>query len=484
MSNFTERGNEIQDLVINESLVQLVFPFTIERRLSENLVNELIRKEYHFFKIQDGDMETAFYGDHRVSHRALEKNFLPNIEPLLYPPSCDVRHSFRRFSKVLNLDCEMISEHVRTTFKILSIDIVICPFKIGMINLRVELPKDMPISEALEFVDIIRVMEPILEPEIQTDIVYKGKTYKKMKDFIFEEVCPFLIDYMDTYQAGSTYFGSLPFFIDERMYVVGFFALPEESKITPQDLYRFGHVNGFDTKGEPFIGASNQDYINRYIQKHTYDRWADETNYLVSEYIFACISSGNTGLKKMLASQMYGEYYYAFLLFYYYRIALMKLTYDQSQISIETKETGIEDLIVSITDFSSKFYYPEVNSRVSGREIFAKVKEIYNIEELYRQVKSTLNDLYQNQDKLTTKRNNYLLQILTTYTVISGIYGMNLVIQDWEGRIKWSKIPEYTFFEWISFLVAISGIAIGTILAMQALWNYLGEKRRRKRKIV
>lgn len=57
-----------------------------------------------------------------------------------------------------------------------------------------------------------------------------------------------------------------------------------------------------------------------------------------------------------------------------------------------------------------------------------------------------------------------LLFMLTVYTTISGIYGMNLVIEDWKGFADWSKVPGYSFFEWISLITALSGIGLSLAL--------------------
>jgi hypothetical protein len=109
------------------------------------------------------------------------------------------------------------------------------------------------------------------------------------------------------------------------------------------------------------------------------------------------------------------------------------------------------------------------------------VKDRFKIETLYKEVKNTMDSLYQNQEKLASKRHNSLLLILTTYTVISGIYGMNLVIEDWKGSISWSKLANYSVFEYISLVVALSGIAVGSVLAaiaiMRLLKDYLQKRK-------
>ncbi len=139
-------------------------------------------------------------------------------------------------------------------------------------------------------------------------------------------------DFLDQKNITSSYFGSLPFYIDERLYVVGYIALQEGSILDVEEIYRLGNIRGLDNKGHPFIGAKNPAYMKRFYDNHVYDRWADETYYVVTDYTFSCMTKSQGEVTYMLANQMFGQYYYSFLLFCYYRIALMKLTYDQRKL--------------------------------------------------------------------------------------------------------------------------------------------------------
>ncbi|MBR8644353.1 hypothetical protein KEH51_05990 [[Brevibacterium] frigoritolerans] len=96
-------------------------------------------------------------------------------------------------------------------------------------------------------------------------------------------------------------------------------------------------------------------------------------------------------------------------------------------------------------------------------------------------MKETLSYLYQNQDKLSGKSSNYLLQILTIYTVVSGIFGMNLYIEDWKGKLPWKAYMDYTLYEWVAVIVTTSGLIISAILGFFFLKKWLQEKKAEKR---
>ncbi|MNE89648.1 hypothetical protein D3C80_1870840 [compost metagenome] len=92
----------------------------------------------------------------------------------------------------------------------------------------------------------------------------------------------------------------------------------------------------------------------------------------------------------------------------------------------------------------------------------------------------TLNDLFQYQDKFQAKRRDTLLMILTVFTVISGIYGMNQVIEDLKGRIDWSKALDYSPFEYLALFVTFTGIAVSIFLTLRELWNGFRSRRRKR----
>ncbi|MBK5485407.1 hypothetical protein JFV29_26715 [Peribacillus sp. TH16] len=475
--------NNKNDLT-KRSFQQFIFPFTLEGNKIETFVKNLLEDNFVFLNLKDMNQQGGFYGDHKVLHRKLEKYFMPYIEPILFPSSSKQKEGLRRFTKKLDVGCTFESPYLNTPFIINSIDIFICPFHIGMMNLRVTLPEGLSYNDVLYFGDTFRILEPIADDEEKTKIGCSKNEYKQVKDFIFKELLPPLEEYMDEEQADPSYFGSLPFFIDERMYVISYIALPEYRNISKNDLYRASDLNGYDSDGEPYIGATNPDYIERYYQERVYDRWAKETYYVTSVYHFACVTKATGKMEQQLVSEMYGQHFYAVLLYFYYKIVLLKLAHEHSRIDVEKDQTSTEQLIFMITEFSAKYLFTEVNSTATGKELFKMTDETFRIAPLYKEVKETLSYLYQNQDKLAGKSSNYLLQILTIYTVISGIFGMNLYIEDWKGKLTWKEYMNYTIYEWVAVFVTTTGLVISSLLGFFFLKKWLQEKRSRKKKML
>ncbi|WP_191561598.1 hypothetical protein [Metabacillus idriensis] len=475
---------DLNEPMIQRTISQFIFPFSWKQDCVKELIDELINNGFEFFSINNPSRKSSFYGENvNIPHKRLNHYFLPYIEQILFPNQFKEK-AINRYSKSLNLDCRLETAHNSYNMKIHSIDIYICPFSIGMITIRAEpysMDKILTLSEALDFMDHFRVLEPLITEEKGTSIYAEQQKYDKIQEFIFQDLCPYIVPFIEKSENDqSTYLGSLPYFIDERMFVSSLLVTSSDDKITDEELFRIGHMNGFDKNGKPYLAASNPEYIYSYIKKHVYERWAPASYHIISDHTFACFTSDIEN-EKIIAEEMYGQLYYNLILHLFYKIVLLKLSYSYSQLYIDQKQDKMDKLIRSITNFTAKYIFSEISSRTEGQELSVMMKDRFKIETLYKEVNNTMDSLYQNQEKLASKRHNSLLLILTTYTVISGIYGMNLVIEDWKGKIEWSMLAEYSLFEYISLIVALSGIAVGGVLAgiaiIKLMKDYLDKRK-------
>lgn len=480
-SQHTDRKFEF---AVEQSTQQFLYPFLLKVGKVESFIETLLNNDYIFFDIEDESLEDVFYGNVKISHEALMTYFMPNIEPILFPSDMKKINGLRRFSKKLDKVCNLSSGFLKIKFVIDSIDIFICPYLIGILNIRVRfLEKDLTNNDVLTFVDLFRTLVPFNNYSREISIDYGNKSYDQVKNLIYEELLDSFSDYIDDYTPNnSSYYGSLPFFKDERMFVVSYLNHNLEKPLSEADLYRIAEFNGYDSDGSEYIGASSPDYIHRFYQNKVYDRWADHTYYLVSDAHFACVTNEKGAVKQRLVSEMYGEYFYTLFLVFYYKLVLLKLSHEYSQIEMKSDRVKIERLMMMISEFSSKYFLPEVSSNSSGKEISEKIKVVFEIDKFFHDVENTLSNLFQKQDQLEGKQINFLLQILTIYTVISGIYGMNLVIDDLKGNIEWSKFMSFSAFEWLVVFVTATGIILSFIMGFFFIKRWLEEKKSKKRK--
>ncbi|MDF2814240.1 MAG: hypothetical protein K0Q81_440 [Paenibacillus sp.] len=469
-----EKGLENKRLT--NTLHTFIFPFSIKEQCHSALKEKLRQNGFEFFLLDKLDLEHAYYGDdYSVSHLRMERFYLPFTANILFPHEED-EECFQRFSKYMDYKCELRTTLFQIPFRIISVDVFLCPFQLGLITIRTEITSPtIDYSLALEFASRFRVLQDVNSKDNTTSIGCEDTEFEEVEQFIFRKLTPFIVPFLDQTGVEGAYFETLPFFVDERMYVQSVYRFEDESPIDTADLFRAAQLDGVNFNGQAYISSTNPNYIRDYCERHCYDRWSPNTIYIVNEHSFNCLTN-DSGEYQSLANQMYGSHYYGMLLNLFYKIVLLKLSNQYSRISLEKDKDAIEELIRSITTFSSKYFFNELISQSQGKELFNQIGRILGNQELYADVKQTLMDLFKYQDQFSSKRQGYLLLVLTIYSVIGAIYGMNQVIEDLKGNIDWSKLEDYSVFEWIALFVTFSGIIVGFVLGDIVLKNWVKDK--------
>ncbi|SFL69219.1 hypothetical protein SAMN03159341_108243 [Paenibacillus sp. 1_12] len=471
----------LEEKRLKAALFQFVFPFSLNEDCQDDLKHQLKRDGFSAFDLGDLELENAFYGKgYQVSHLNLERYYLPFTNSVIFPHE-DSKDVFLRYSKRLELACSLQIQQQLVLFGIHSVDVVLCPFDLGFITVRSEVRcEDLTYSQVLEFVNRFRILQNMKDQDEPVQLVHNGKRYNEVEEFILDGLVPGMMPFLDKTDLEKTYFEKLPFFVDERMFVQGLVSFTDNCPIAPEDIYRASRVDGLDLQGQPYISSSNMDYIQRYLDEHIYDRWGPDTYYVIEENSFFCLTNQSSEVTTALGNHMYGAYYYGVLINLFYKIVLLKLSNRYSHVQLDQNQEEIDDLIRSITIFSARYYFLEVATQSQGKEIFLQLRKHLGSDELYAEVNETLADLYKYQENFTAKRSNYLLLILTIYSVVSGIYGMNQVIDDLKGQIDWGKMKDYSVFEYIALAVMVTGMGTAVTLGTTTLWRLMKEMGKRK----
>ncbi|MFC0189977.1 hypothetical protein ACFFJY_16910 [Fictibacillus aquaticus] len=472
----------VNEKKVEQGLLQFIFPFAMKKESSHSLMSKLSNAGYTRFDLGNTELEDSFYGSHSISHRDMEHYFLPFITKFIFPKS-EQDPGFQRFSKSLNVSAELKTHDVSVPFTLLSVDVTVCPFQLGLLTIRTKIRDGCTYSEALEFASRFRVLEDRTSRDKKCEILFGEKTYSQVDDFLFEAMVPEITPFFDYDVVSDSHFETLPYFVDERIYVQGMFVLEEGAEIESADLFRAGQLDGFGSDGQPKVGCSSRDYLERYVADQCYDRWAPGTFYVSDQHSFCCVTSEDRETTNELVRQMYGEYYYGLLINLFYKIVLLKFSNDYSRVKLEQEDEKIEDLIRAINHFTSKYYFIELAPQTQGREIFTQLRHVFGTRALYEDVKDNLASLFQFQDKFSSKRDSHLLTILTLYTVVGGIYGMNQVIEDLKGNIDWSKMSSYSLFQYIALFVTFTGLFVGGVMTVASLVKWYKEKQRQKKAV-
>lgn len=471
----------LPELEVQNAYFTFIFPFNFRQLKRDELMKELEKSGFTLFDIENEQLQKQFYPDNiTISHKELGQFFYPFIEDKLFPKRGSDR-GFFRYSKEIGLEGVLQSPVTSTPFSLYSLDVWLCPANIGMIATRVEVKGKREVSEAINFAHFFRVLEPQLEEEMGAAILVNGKLHQTFYSLIKEHLLPFFEEYLVEYKEVVQYGGSVPFIEDERMYTTGLL-VTEGGEIDDTHLYRLGQMDGYGKDGRPFISATNAQYIRRYVEEHVLDRWAPHAYTITSNQAYIQITNEAQAKQLNSIETFFGTHYYTVIIYYFYKVILLKLSFEHSEIEWEQDKVVVDELIEEIMKFSSHYYFDEVTVRSEGREISMMLRKQFRITTQYREIKETLNELYRILEDQADERLNDLLFILTIFTVLSGIYGMNLVIEEWKGKIEWSKVMDYSFFEWISLVVALSGIGLSFLLVGHLAYRTITRKIKKRQR--
>lgn len=475
---------EVEKLNMIRSHMTFILPFGFDQMKRRQTIESLEANGYTYFHIdEEAKYERAMYGHGiEVVGKELEQYFYPYIEHKLFPGSHE-RKGFHRYSAPILKGHIMQLRNERYDFYIRSIDIILGPFGIAFLALRIEMEEaSADLCDVLDFIQHFRAIEPNLK-ESKGAMIHIPESGQKFSihDYLFEHLCPFIKETVLHDKKLKGHFGSLPYFEDERMFVSSFLITETGATISEEQLYRIGNLNGRSPDGAPFISSTNPDYIRRSLAESLHDRWAPHLFMIATEHGFSVVSNRPADELKNELSQFMGTHYYNLLLHYFYKIMLLRVSFEYSEIDWKKDEYYVRSLIQLINVFSSSYYFKEVSTRSEGKELAEMFRSTFLIDPLFNEVSKTLQELYKSQENSQAGRLNMLLFILTIFTVISGIYGMNLVIPDWEAPSGWKEYPSYTVFEWISLITAVTGIGLSAYLILSTFGRmYLRRRRRNK----
>lgn len=464
--------NVDEESKISNAWMTSMMPFLYVSKKDRMLMEKLLVNGYRFFDLKDESQQSAYYGDIHISNVALNQHFLPYIERRLFPNSVE-DEAFHRFSKAFPKKGELVIYERHYLFQILSVDVMLCPFGIGFVTIRLKLEKDYSLSETLDFMHHFRILEPKALDERGVRLYISSFTFHTINDFIMQYLCPEIQPFIIHDEIRNGYYGSLPFFEDERMLVSAYIEVAED-QLPIEQLYRSSQLDGYTEKGIPLISAGNIEHMEEYLKTKINNRYMPKLCDITTEHVQTTIvfRQADDVLKKKGRIQFMGVNYYNVILHYFYKLTLLELSFRYSELMWKKDEIYVEKLMKQITLFSSKFYFQEVSSRSSSRETAKRLRSIFKIDELFGDVAKTLDALYVNQEKTADQRQNQLLFILTVFSVVSGIFGMNLVILEWKDYYNWTNVFQYSIYEWICLITAVAGIMMSAGLLLSTIFKW------------
>ncbi|WP_223587849.1 hypothetical protein [Neobacillus bataviensis] len=428
----------IKEKQVSQAFFQFILPFSWKAVTIRNFILFLQKNQFTPYRLKELHNETAYYGGYQVLHSDMEAFFHPITSQFLFPSSGHEK-GFQRYTKDINVESLLTINHQKIPFQIHSIDLILCPYELGFITVRTEI-KDTSLSNAIDFAN-----------------------HFNRKDY--EDLLPDLRHFVNLDSPP-------PFLEPDKMHIQSLLHFADGESIDEVDVFRSVTLCGEN--------VGNHEYITNYVKDHSYSRWAPNTYICVNENCFSCLTNSSTPKLMAVAKRFYGENYYLHLINLFNKLVFVKIAQNYSTIRIEKDYNEIEKLIYFINSFTSNFFFIEYPTNLEGQELFKLFKRAYNIDSLYLNTKETLFSLFKYEENSVTKKDSMLLLVLTLYTVICGIFSMNLFTKDLEGKIDWSHFKSYNPFEYFAVFIVFSGIIVVAILGFQSLYQVIQERKNKK----
>lgn len=476
------RGIDLIEKNVSAAIYQLLLPFPIQPGSEQKIISLLKENGFNAFHLQHMQNTAECDGPFHGIHPYLKTGFSPLTNKILFP-SNDYEKGFHMYTKALSLKGCIIKNKIKIPFKIYSIDIILCPFDIGILSIKTEItfPENLPLSVAIEFGSCFQIFSSRNIPK-QLKMECGGKIFVDMDTFLFTLLVPegmknFLhqIPENEPGTHESVYLGL------EGIYVQSFLKFQKGETIDITDVYRTGNLCGLTDNGNPYITANNMDYIEQKIKGQSYERFAPNTFYYVDEDCFTCLTKEDGSGFDQLLSQFFTEHYLLLVINLFHRMVLLKCLEDYSRIKIKQDSQQIRKLLFSLNSFTSNYFYPVLPANSINKELFELFKKAFSINVLYNDSKEMIFSLFKDEENTVTRKDSFLLLILTMYTVVCGIFSMNLFTDDLKGKIKWHHLFHYNFFEYLAVCIVFSGMIVTMILGIQHFFQSLKVRKEKKK---
>ncbi|WP_462409669.1 hypothetical protein [Neobacillus sp. Marseille-QA0830] len=391
----------------------------------------------------------------------LDSFFLPMTNHFLFPEP-EQSKGLHGFGKTLDSVIRIMKNERDVPLQVHAVEFLFCPFEIGFLTIRTQL-NDLPFQENLNAANQFWAL-----------LLEKSAVHGNMFRYDDKEITTI------SQLMGCLVSGMPEFSLHNKI-------IYDPSSLAVQSLFYF-------EKGTPIseeevylastLGTSrgtNKDYITDFIEKHSYCRWVPNTWLVSDDTIFSCLTTGETEHDEPLTQQFLGPMYYALLISMFHQQKLLQLIEEYANIKLDQDQQKIKKLIYTIDTFTSNFFFTVQPANRTSREIFELIQKGFQIQSLYKNIKEAQVSLFNYEETAATKRDSYLLLVLTVYTVICGIFSMNLFAHDLVGTIHWNRLKSYNPFEYLAVAIVFSGILTVGSLLLQSLFQGIQSKIKQKK---
>lgn len=137
-----------------------------------------------------------------------------------------------------------------------------------------------------------------------------------------------------------------------------------------------------------------------------------------------------------------------------------------------------------MTLFEAQYDFRDISALSEEKQLTLLLRQALDLQRIYDEAFHSLQHLYSTQEHLSDIKQNNLLFFLTMSTVISGAFGMNLVIDELKDGVTLSKLTALTFTEVFVLIVTLISIVAAVFFSVytvsQLMYQTYQKKQRQK----
>lgn len=205
--------------------------------------------------------------------------------------------------------------------------------------------------------------------------------------------------------------------------------------------------------GQDF-GCQNFEMRQALTRKNSYLRWQNfGTLYGITDRSFVCLCSDAEFSKNKLLPHMKTIYSQMVKLVLVQRASLLSFSDSISRVNLNTDNIEAADIIGKIYRnyivYIKKLYFVNITSQIQGVELYEKLHNTFNIKEYIESFDNELSKMnvylsaLKDSDKRESQNNlfNLLAGLFLPATLVSGILGMNNMLDQNQERIQILEVP-------------------------------------------
>jgi hypothetical protein len=165
---------------------------------------------------------------------------------------------------------------------------------------------------------------------------------------------------------------------------------------------------------------------------HVYRRWEEDTYYMALDYVAVTVTPNNNNRYNIMYMNHVQQYIWFVLLNFYYRDSLTDIMgryADLGDIKDRRNEEEANELLEDYYELNQKYIFDRITNAPMGMDLWNLYEGAFRSKRLYEAVKSDMNALNLRLSNLVSNKQNQSTLILTLVAGLTGMMGMNVIIQ-------------------------------------------------------